>query len=363
MARLVDVARKAGVSISTASYVVTGSRSVGDETRRRVLEAIAETGYTPDAVARALRSSRSQTVALVVPDIRNPFFTALIDGVEAEARANGQSLVMVNTGEDPEREVAALRDLRAQRVDGFIIGLTRQTPKELVKSLQDSKKPFVLVDRAGPAGVDQVTVANDVAAKVMTDHLIGLGHRRIGIVAGARGISTAEDRLSGYRAALEGAGIPFDESLVIAGGSRRDVARLAVTEALRRPDRPHALVVTNNDMTLGALEAIAALGLKIPSDIAIVSLDDLPWAGVLSSPLTAVAQPSFAMGREAMRLLLRRVQTPDAPPRWIRLRPEFVHRQSCGCAAAAADALGEAGTTMAEAEEVVRGGEPPEIEE
>jgi len=331
MVRLVDVARKAGVSISTASYVVTGSRPVADETRRRVLAAIEETGYTPDAVARALRSARSQTVALVVPDIRNPFFTALIDGVEAEARANGQSLLMVNTGEDPVREVAALRELRAQRVDGFIIGLTRQTPPDLVKNLKDSKKPFVLVDRAGPAGVDQVTVLNDVAAKVMVDHLVEIGHRRIGIVAGTRGISTAEDRLAGYQAGLEVAGIPYDDRLVIAGGSRRELARLAVTEALGKPDRPSALVVTNNDMTLGTVEAIRMLGLDIPSDIAVVSLDDPPWAGVLASPLTAVSQPSVAMGREAMRLLLRRVKHPDAPPKWVRLRAEFVHRQSCGC--------------------------------
>ena len=331
MVRLADVARKAGVSISTASYVVTGSRPVAGETRRRVLEAIEETGYTPDAVARALRSARSQTVALVVPDIRNPFFTALIDGVEAEARANGQSLLMVNTGEDPVREVTTLRELRSQRVDGFIIGLTRQTPPDLLENLQHSKKAFVLVDRAGPPGVDQVTVLNDVAAKVMVDHLVGLGHRRIGIVAGTRGISTAEDRLEGYQASLDAAGIPSDDRLVIAGGSRRELARLAVTKALSRPDRPSALVVTNNEMTLGAIEAIRMLRLEVPSDIAVVSLDDPPWAGVLESPLTAVSQPSVAMGREAMRLLLRRVENPDAPPRWVRLRAEFVHRQSCGC--------------------------------
>ncbi len=331
MARLADVARKAGVSISTASYVVTGSRPVADETRRRVLEAIEEIGYTPDAVARALRSARSQTVALVVPDIRNPFFTALIEGVESEARAHGQSLLMVNTGEDPAREVTTLRELRAQRVDGFIIGLTRQTPPELVQNLKDSRRAFVLVDRAGPADVDQVTVVNDVAAKVMVDHLVELGHRRIGIVAGTRGISTAEDRLAGYQAALLAAGIPLDDGLVIAGGSKRELARLAVAEALRKPDRPSALVVTNNDMTLGAVEAIRMVGMTIPSDIAVVSLDDPPWAGVLASPLTAVSQPSMAMGREAMRLLLWRVEHPDAPGRTIRLRAEFVHRESCGC--------------------------------
>jgi LacI family transcriptional regulator len=331
MARLVDVAKRAGVSVSTASYVVTGSRPVSEETRRKVLAAIDEVGYTPDAVARALRSSRSQTVALVVPDIRNPFFTALIDGVEAEARASGQSLLMVNTGEDPDREVAALRDLAAQRVDGFIIGLTRRTPRDLVENLRASRRPFVLVDRAGPADVDQVTVDNEIAAKVMVDHLAGIGHRRIGFVAGVRGISTAEDRLAGYVAGLEAAGIPFDDALVVDGGSKRDLARRAVVEALGRPNRPTALVVSNNDMALGALEAIRQLDLVVPRDIAIVSLDDVPWAGVLPAPLTAVAQPSFAMGREAIRLLLRRIQAADAPPRWIKLRPEFVHRQSCGC--------------------------------
>jgi LacI family transcriptional regulator len=238
---------------------------------------------------------------------------------------------MVNTGEDPAREVSTLRELRAQRVDGFIIGLTRRTPPDLVQNLRDAKKAFVLVDRAGPEDVDQVTVLNDVAAKVMVDHLIEIGHRRIGIVAGTRGISTAEDRLTGYQAALAAAGIPYDEDLVIAGGSRRELARLAVTEALSRPNRPGALVVTNNDMTLGAVEAIRKLRLEVPRDIAVVSLDDPPWAEVLPSPLTAVSQPSVAMGREAMRLLLRRVENPDAPVRWIRLRPEFVHRSSCGC--------------------------------
>lgn len=331
MVKLADVAQRAGVSISTASYVVTGSRPVSDKTRRRVLAAIEETGYTPDAVARALRSSRSQTVAFVVPDIRNPFFTAMFEGVESEARANGQSLLVVNTGEDPSREVEALRELRSQRVDGFIVGLTRRTPPELVESLQHAKKAFVLVDRVGPSGVDQVTVLNDVAAKVMVDHLVEIGHRRIGVVAGARGISTAEDRLAGYQAGLEAAGIPFDSALVLNGGSKREIARLAVAEALSGPDRPTALVVTNNDMTLGAVEAIRMLQMEIPTDIAIVTLDDPPWASVLSAPLTAVAQPSVSMGREAMRLLLRRIEHPDATPQWTRLRAEFVHRQSCGC--------------------------------
>jgi LacI family transcriptional regulator len=329
--RLADVARRAGVAISTASYVLTGSRPVGEVTRQRVLAAVAETGYRPDAVARALRSARTKTVGLVVPDIRNPFFAAVIEGVELEARASEQTLLFANSGEDPDREVTAIAALRAQRVDGLIVGLTRRTPRDVLRQLHESSPPVVLVDRAGPATFDQVTVANEVGSEILVRHLAEIGHRRIGMVAGVRGISPAEDRVAGYRAGLEAAGLPFDASLVIDGGSRRELAHRAVTDALGRADRPTALVVGNNDMTLGTLEAVRLLGLRVPDDVAVVSLDDLPSGELLASPLTAVAQPGVAMGREAMRLLLRRVRSPQAPPRSVRLRPTFVHRESCGC--------------------------------
>lgn len=331
MTKLVDVARLAGVSVSTASYVVTGARPVGEETRQKVLRAIAETGYTPDTVARSLRSTHSHTVGLVLPDIRNPFFARLFDGVETEARLSQQMLLFVNTGEDPDREMEALAQLRSRRVDGLIIGLTRRTPEKAFQSLLRSKTPVVFVDRAAPPEFDQVLAANDVATRTMVEHLASAGHRHIGMVAGVRGISTAEDRIRGYREGLEQAGLPVDESLILDGGSRREFARRAVTEALRSGARFDALVLGNNDMALGALEAIAIAGLRVPDDIAIVSLDDLPSGHLLASPLTVVAQPSYTMGREAMRLLLRRIASPDAAPRRVRLRAAFVHRESCGC--------------------------------
>jgi LacI family transcriptional regulator len=341
---LADVARRAGVSISTASYVVTGTRPVGDETRQRVLEAIAETGYTPDTVARSLRSSRSETIGLVLPDIRNPFFSSVVDGVETEARAQRQTLLLVNSGEDPDREIEALHQLRSRRVDGLIVGLTRDTPRGALVSLHKSRTPVVFVDRAGPPEFDQVLVANDVATRVMVDHLVGAGHRRIGMIAGVRGISTAEERIEGFRQGLELAGLPLDGSQIVDGGSRRELARQAVTEVLGSGARFDALVIGNNDMALGALEALSNLGLRVPGDIAVVSLDDLPWGHLLASPLTAVVQPSFSMGREAMRLLLRRIAAPDAAPREVRLRPGFVHRSSCGCRSdAPAPGLGDEG--------------------
>jgi LacI family transcriptional regulator len=334
MTTLADVARRAGVSISTASYVVTGTRPVGDETRRRVLQAIAETGYTPDTVARSLRSSRSQAIGLVLPDIRNPFFAGVIDGVESEARANRQTLLFVNSGEDPEREIDAFHQLRSRRVDGLIVGLTRDTPAEALEGLRRSGTPVVLVDRAGPPEFDQVLVANDVAARVLVEHLVRAGRQRIGMIAGVRGISTAEDRIAGFEEGLTLAGRPVGPSLIVDGGSRRELSRHAVAEALRRDavSRFDALVVGNNDMALGTLEAIALLGLRVPDDVAVVSLDDLPSGHLLASPLTAAVQPSFSMGREALRLLLSRIAAPGAGPQRVRLRAGFVHRSSCGCA-------------------------------
>ncbi len=331
MTRLVDVAQRAGVSVSTASYVVTGARPVGEKTRQRVLKAIAETGYTPDTVARSLRSTRSQTIGLVVPDIRNPFFTRVIDGVETEARLSQQTLLFVNSGEDPEQEMAALRELRSRRVDGLVIGLTRNTPEQAFSSLLRSNTPVVFVDRAGPPEFDQVLVANHVATRVMVDHLVASGHRRLGMVAGVRGISTAEDRISGFREGLAQAGLPVDDTVILDGGFRRQLARNAVTEALGSGKRFEALVAGNNDMALGTLEAISLLGMVVPDDLAVVSLDDLPVGHLLASPLTAVVQPAYSMGREAMRLLLRRIASPDAAPREVRLRAAFVHRESCGC--------------------------------
>lgn len=334
MTTLADVARRAGVSISTASYVVTGTRPVGEATRRKVLAVIAETGYTPDTVARSLRSSRSATIGLVLPDIRNPFFTGVIEGVESEARANRQTLLFVNSGEDPQREIDALHQLRSRRVDGLILGLTRDTPAEALEALRRSGTPVVLVDRAGPPELDQVLVSNAAAARVLVEHLVGAGRTRIGMIAGVRGISTAEDRITGFLEGLARSGRRADASLIVDGGSRRELARHAVTEALQGEDRFDALVVGNNDMALGTLEAVALLGLRVPGDVAIVSLDDLPAGHLLASPLTAAVQPSYAMGREALRLLLRRIAAPDAGPREVRLRAGFVHRSSCGCAAA-----------------------------
>ncbi len=136
-----------------------------------------------------MRSTRSETIGLVVPDIRNPFFTRIIDGVETEARFSQQTLLFVNSGEDPDREMVALRELRSRRVDGLVIGLTRNTPEQAFRSLLRSKTPVVFVDRAGPPEFDQVLVANDVATRVIVDHLVTAGHRRIGMVAGVRGIS------------------------------------------------------------------------------------------------------------------------------------------------------------------------------
>ncbi len=331
MATIVDVAREAGVSISTVSHVVNGTRPVREPTRQRVIDAIARTGYTPNSSARALKRARTESIGLVVSDIENPFFTDVIGGVEAEAREAGYTLLLANAAEDPARQAEAIRVLHERRVDGLMVALAAGSDSEAIPHLSGLGLPVVLIDRLAADGLDQVGVENEAPTAELVRHLASVGHRRIAMVAGLPGISTTEERVRGYRLGLEQSGIEFDPALVCQGGSRPEQAEHAVMDVMSLDDRPTAFVSANNLMTLGVLRAIETLGLRVPEDVALVSYDDFSWADLFSPRLTTVAQPTEAIGREAMRLILRRLMNPDAPPRTVRLTARIVHRDSCGC--------------------------------
>lgn len=332
MATLVDVAHRAEVSISTVSHVVNGTRPVRDETRQRVLAAIEKEGYEPDGLARALRRSKSDSVGLVIPDITNPFFAEVIDGLEAEARNAGFTVLLAHSNEDPERERASIAALLSRRVDGLIVGPAAGAEFSGVATSGVRRTPVVLLDRLGVSGVDQVGVESVDATRSLARHLASLGHRRIAMVAGVEGISTSDDRVAGYRLGLQDSGVEIDPTLIVPGMSKSEPAKAAVLDLMSRREAPTALVVGNNQMTLGALAALQEVGRRVPDDVAICAHDDFAWASLFSPRLTTVAQPAFAIGREAMRLLLRRLKHPDAPPRVVRLPPTIVHRESCGCA-------------------------------
>jgi LacI family transcriptional regulator len=313
-----DIARAVGVSTSTVSHVLNGTRWVSPELRQRVLEAADRLGYEPDALARSLRVRKTNTIGLLISDIANPFFTAVTRGIQDVVQARGYALILSNSDEDPDKEVGYLRVLTSRRVDGIILA-PAGTAYPYLAGLAGSGFPIVLLDReiSGQA-VAAAVLDNRGAAVAATEHLLGLGHRRIGVIAGRPHISPTEERILGYRSALEDAGVEYDEALVTSGGSRLAEARRAAEQLLALTPRPSALFVTNNMMTIGAMGAIRHASLRVPEDISIVSIDDVSWADVFEPRLTTVAQPTYELGRTAADLVLRRI-TGDADAAAVRV--------------------------------------------
>jgi LacI family transcriptional regulator len=332
-----DVARRAGVSTSTVSHVLNETRWVSEELRRRVREAADDLGFEPNGVARSLKIKRSFTIGLVISDIGNPFFTDVVRGVEDVAQGQGYTVILGNSDEDVEKEAAYLRVLSAKRIDGLILAPAGQDHPYLQR-LVGSGFPLVLLDRLVPGlHLPAALVENRDAARIAVAHLIDLGHRRIGMVAGKPNITSTTDRLAGYRLALDTAGIPFDDALVVSGGSQIDKARSATTALLDLSVPPTALFVANNLMTIGAVAAIEDRGLAVPADVAIAGFDDFPWADVFRPTLTCIAQPTYELGRAAAELLLRRIDgersaNADGSPEHVVLSGRLVVRESSGTA-------------------------------
>lgn len=329
MATIVDVAQLAGVSVSTVSHVMNGTRPVSDSARARVEAAIAELGFVRDASARAMRRSRTDSVGIVVTDTGQPVFADMVSGVEEIASQHGLTLLLANSAEDPEREARALSVLAERRVDGLIIARAARSRPEVMKRWLQSGVPVVILDRLGDIEADQVGVENIEPMRLLVTHLIEHGHSRIGLLAGNSDVTTLDERTAGYVEALQAHGLELDESLVIHGLGLAKDAEQSARELLERDDRPTALVTASTPMAAGALRAIAALGLRMPADLAFAAFDNLPFGDLFSPPLTTVDQPAVDIGREAMRLLLRRLDDPQSKVTTVRFRPTFHHRGSC----------------------------------
>lgn len=335
MTRLQDVADAAGVSASTVSRVISRPELVNPETRARVERMITELKYHPSRVARRLRVETGGTslIGLLIPDIQNPFFADLARGVEDAAREHGYALFLGNSDEDSDQESRYLDVMRAESVDGLILPPVSGA-EATVRGLVDDGIPVVCVDRRLPRTiVDTVVIDNERGAREATQHLVGLGHRRIGFIVGRPELSTSEERRRGYRQALVAAGIELDPALVREGDSRQASGRRLATELLDAAQPPTALVVGNGLMTLGALETIRCQGRRIPGDVALIGYDDMPGALAFDPPLTVVRQPAHEMGRRALELLLQRIAHPEhGPPQLVMLQPRLVVRGSCGFA-------------------------------
>jgi LacI family transcriptional regulator len=321
MATIRDVAEKAGVSVATVSHVINGTRKVAPETEARVRRVMEELGYQPNAIAQSLRKRTTYAIGILVSDITNPFFATLVRGAEDAALEAGYSVIVCNSDEDPQKEDMYIRALWRRRIDGMLIAPTRDGTSPAIQELVQRKLPFVFVDRkAKGIEADAVLSDNIGGAYLATKHLIERGHKRIGIVLGIPGATTTEERLLGYRQALEEAGIPFSEDLVVWGGYRIEGGRKACAKLLSLSDPPTAIFSTNNLMTIGVLRELFHRAIKIPEAIAVVGFDDLEWAEVIQPPLTTVNQQPYAIGRVAVGLLLQRLGTQGSRERHEEIR-------------------------------------------
>ena len=326
-----DVASHAGVSVATVSRVVNNSlHKVHPATRQRVLRCVHRLGYHPNVVAQGLRRGTSHSIALIVPDISNPFYPAIARGAEDVARQHGYVLVLGNTDGDPNRERAYLDILRKRWVDGVLFASAGGDDRHL-RALRASGVPAVLIARDVAAGaVDTVLVDSYAGMRQATSHLLRLGHRRIAYIGGPHSLSAARERLRGYRQALRDFSVPPDPSLIVSGDFRVDGGRAAIRRLMERR-RLFTAVVAANDLTaIGAMEALRSAGRGIPDDVAVVGFDDIPFAAFVDPPLTTVAQPTYRLGALAMERLLALMREEAATTRRIMLQPQLVVRRSCG---------------------------------
>lgn len=322
MPTIYDVARHAGVSPATVSRVLNGRSTVDAGLRDRVNAAAAQLGYRPNSLARNLRRSTTNLWAVVISDINNPFFTALVRGVEDVGQGLGYSVVLCNSDENPDKEADYLRALLADQISGFIVSPTSRT--ENLAALHEAGRAVVAIDRRPRnLAVDTVLVDNEHGAREATTHLIEQGFRRIACITGPARLSTASRRLRGYRSALRAAGIEPDPELERHADFRQRGGYTAMANLLAARPAPDAVFVTNNLMTVGALECLARKGLRAPDDIAIVGFDDIPWADLVIPSLTTVAQPTYELGRTAGMLLKDRTTAPGRPPSTVTLRTEL----------------------------------------
>jgi LacI family transcriptional regulator, galactose operon repressor len=326
MVTMRDVARLAGVSITTVSHVVNETRPVAQDTRDRVLAAVEQTGYTGDAIARSLVTGGTRTLGLALPLAGNPHAAALTAAVEAAATAAGHTLILADTHDDGDTEQATLRALRSRRVDGVLLTATAGAlaqPRQL-------GVPTVLLDRVPEhTGADQVGPENVQSTSDLVRHLGDLGHRRIAMVTGPAAVSTSAERLLGYRLGLGRAKLVWDPELVASGPPA--AAGDAMASLLALPSPPTAVVAGDGVVLVGVLRAARRRGLRIGSDLAVVAHDDVDWADLVDPPLTTTAQPVAEMATTAVRLLVDRIADPDRPPTTVRIPPRLVHRRSCGC--------------------------------
>jgi LacI family transcriptional regulator len=322
-----DVAELAAVAPATVSNVLTGRRPVAEDRKQRVLAAVAQLGYRPNHLAASLRRQETRTIGIVVPDLTNPFFAALVHRIEELAAEADYQILLMSSNEDTEQEAHRVQVLLARQTDGLIIAPARDDLSAFAHSAADLP-PTVLVDRGfGLSGFDTIAADNYDAAKRGCQHLLSLGHVDIVLVVSDTSLANIADRIAGYRDALSEAGIA-GRARVVVGGFTVDGCRGAIEQELRRADGPTAIFSAAYIATLGAIKAIRALDLEFPDNVSLLSFDDSDWMTALRPYVSAVAQPVEEMAAASWRLLKQRLTGTGGDVARVRLPCSLQVRES-----------------------------------
>ncbi len=328
---IADVARAANVSLMTVSRVMNNKPGVSEELRQRILALAEEMDYRPSQIARGLATRQTSTVGLLVPDITNPFFAQIVRGVEDVAFERGYTIFLINFGESYERELAAFDSLWQKEIDGVIVCSSRLPIAELEEAIQRFPA-VVLFNRELVTPMEHVTMINindQLGAELAVEHLVALGRRRIGLVAGPAISISAQRRLDGYRAALNAAKIVFDPAMIEYCPPFTDDGRAATHTLLARRPRTDAILAFNDLVAVGVMQACQEAGRRVPDDIAVIGCDDIPLATIIRPRLTTVHVDLNAIGRMLMESLLALIEGDgDDQPRAQRIDPILVVRES-----------------------------------
>lgn len=312
---IIDVARLAGVSITTVSHALSGNRPVAEATRTRIEGAIRELGYRPNAFARGLRTERSHMVSLIIPDITNPYYPVLARGMQDALLAGDYQMFICSTDGHGDQEQKFLADSLERRADGIAVASFATTARMLAPALRTSTAIVSIGPTIKHAKVDCVRTDDVAGSRDATRYLIEKGYEPIGMIGGPPGMSPSDNRLAGHRAALGEAGIRFDGRLVAVGDFTRAGGAAAMKELLSRERHPRAVLCANDLMAIGAMDAVRAEGLRVPHDVALVGYDDIEAAALVTPDLTTVLNPAYEMGHVCGRLLLERMSGTHRGPR------------------------------------------------
>lgn len=324
-----DVAERAGVSVTSVSHVINQTRLVSEDLRERVLTAMTELGYQPNALARSLRRKETYTIGVIMTNSADPFFAEVTRGVEDACFEQGYNIILCNSDSDLDKELFYTNELIRKRVDGILFLAAGGKSTQHIRTMQERKTPLVVVDRYIPdLAVDTVLIDNAHGGWLATHHLIELGHRRIGCITGPSDLTLSAERVTGYRRALQEAGILVEESLIVKGNFQYETGYRAVQQFLAKPTPPTAIFACNDLMAIGVINAAVKQGWQVPDRLSVIGFDDIRMAAYINPLLTTVAQPKYEMGSIATTMLLERIHNQEMAPRQKLLDTHLVVRES-----------------------------------